>query len=314
MIGLLVLAAQSAQPAVTLLLEEPYGTFGGMNPTGHAAVYLSHVCAQTPLTLRRCHDGELGVVISRYDRIAGYDWIAIPLLPYLYAVDHPEEVPSEVTPPQVAELRDAWRRANLENLVPDAPDNGAPKGDWTQLVGSAYDRTIYVFGIETTEQQDDRFIAMLNSRANNRRFNIFFHNCADFARHTIDFYYPHAVHRSLFADAGITTPKQAARSFLSYSKKHKDLQFSAFVIPQVPGTVPRSSPVRGVLESLVKSKRYALPLVSIAALHPAFTGSLAFAWIEGSRFNPRRAAAPEDAELPPTAIVSELETNGLGSN
>jgi hypothetical protein len=38
----------------TLLLEEPYsydGTFAG---TGHAAVYLSRVCADSPTVLRRC--------------------------------------------------------------------------------------------------------------------------------------------------------------------------------------------------------------------------------------------------------------------
>ena len=312
-IVLLLLSAGAARPAVTLLLEEPHGTFGGMNPTGHAAVYLSHVCAASPVMLRKCTEGESGVVISRYDRIDGYDWIAIPLLPYLYAVDRPEEVPEEVNPGTVAALRDAWRRAHIEEFVPDAPDGAAPAGDWTQLVGSAYDRRIYAFGLETTAAQDDAFIRMLNSRRNKRRFNIFFHNCADFARHAIDFYYPHAVHRSLFADAGITTPKQDAHSLVAYSKKHPDLQFSTFVIPQVAGTVPRSSPVRGVLESLVKSKRYALPLVSVAAVYPLFTPSLAFAWIEGERFSPKRAAAPEDAELTPAAIVSELESNGLRS-
>jgi hypothetical protein len=111
------------------------------------------------------------------------------------------------------------------------------------------------------------------------------------------------------ADVGIMTPKQAAKSLLSYGKRHKDLQFSIFVIPQVAGTVPRSSPVRGVLESLVKSKRYAVPLVTVAALHPYFEGSLAFAWIEGARFNPRHLASPSDASPQPAAIASELESN-----
>lgn len=98
---------------------------------------------------------------------------------------------------------------------------------------------------------------------------------------------------------------------MSYSKRHRELQFSSFVIPQVPGTVPRSRPVRGVLESLVKSKKYALPLVSVAALHPAFGSSLALAWIEGSRFNPRRVAGPADGSAEPGAIVGELESNGV---
>ena len=57
--------------AVALLMEEPYGDFGAMNPTGHAAVYLNHICAESPTELRMCHDGEYGVVISRYHKIDG---------------------------------------------------------------------------------------------------------------------------------------------------------------------------------------------------------------------------------------------------
>jgi hypothetical protein len=300
-----------AYPAVTLLLEEPYGTFGGMNPTGHAAVYLSHICAASQISLRRCNEGEQGVVISRYHLISGYDWLAIPLLPYLYAVDRPDQVPSSVTPEDVAALRDAWRRANLTGIVPDAGAGSTPVGDWTQLVGSAYNRTLYAFEIETTEAQDDRFIQTFNSRTNKSHFNLLFHNCADLARQAIDSYYPHAVHRSLIADVGIMTPKQAARSLVSYSKRHRDLQFSVFVIPQVEGTVARSRPVRGVLESLVKSKRYAVPLVSVAALHPVIGGSMAFAWIEGGRFDPRRLAAPSGSSPEPAAIAGELESNGV---
>ena len=37
--------------------------------------------------------GESGIVLSRYDGVGGYDWLAIPLVPYLYAVERPEDVP-----------------------------------------------------------------------------------------------------------------------------------------------------------------------------------------------------------------------------
>lgn len=37
--------------------------------------------------------GETGIVLSRYRSIAGYDWIAIPLIPYLYAVEKQEDIP-----------------------------------------------------------------------------------------------------------------------------------------------------------------------------------------------------------------------------
>jgi hypothetical protein len=307
----LLLTVGSARASVTLLLEEPFGTFGRMNPTGHAAIYLSNVCAASPLTLRRCHEGEQGVVISRYDRVGGYDWIAIPLLPYLYAVDRPDQVPLSASEEDVVILRDKYRRSNLGEVAPDNEDGGPPADDWTQLVGAAYDRTSYAFGIETTAKQDDAFIQMFNSRANHRHFNIVFHNCADFVRQAVDFYYPHAIHRSLIADAGIMTPKQAGKSLLSYSKHHPNLQFSVFVIPQVPGAIARSTPVRGVLESLVKSKKYAVPLVSVAVLHPAVGGGLAFAWLDSSHFDPRRIAEHENSSSEPAAIADELQLNQL---
>ena len=55
----------------TILLEEPYSYDGALAGTGHTAVYLTRVCAATPVTLRRCNPGEHGVVISRYTRIGG---------------------------------------------------------------------------------------------------------------------------------------------------------------------------------------------------------------------------------------------------
>ena len=66
----MVLACASlASASATLLLEEPYGKMGFFTATGHAAVYLSGVCAETPLVLRRCAPGETGVVLSRYDGV-----------------------------------------------------------------------------------------------------------------------------------------------------------------------------------------------------------------------------------------------------
>jgi hypothetical protein len=283
----LLMGTSVARADMALLLEEPFGQFGGMTPTGHTAIYFSRVCAASPVTLRRCNKGELGAVISRYHRVGGYDWLAIPVIPYLYAVDRAEQIPQEVGDGDVASVRDYYRRRHLEKIVPDTSDGLAPEGDWIQLVGSAYDRTIYTFEIRTSEDQDDKFIQLLNSRANNVDFSLLSNNCADFARETINFYYPKAVHRSLFADAGIMTPKQAAKSLLHYAKRHPVLQLASFEIPQVPGTVERSRPVRGVLEALVKSKKYILPLAPLALMHPYFGGSLVVAWIQGGHFNPR---------------------------
>ena len=294
LLGLCLLATVRVRADATLLLEEPFSTFGMLNPTGHAAIYLSRVCAVTPTRLRRCLPGETGAVISRYHKISGYDWIAIPLVPYLYAVDQPQDAPVFANAEEVASLRDRYRRAHLQPVAPDGSDGETPKGEWIQLIGSAYDRQIYGFEIETTEEQDDQLIHELNSRSNKSHFNLLFHNCADFSRTVMNLYYPHALKRSFVADAGISTPKQMAKSLVRYSKRHSDLHFSVFVIPQIPGSRPMSKPVYGVAESLLKSKKYAIPLL---VLHPWITGGVAVAYFFNGRFNPdRQAQARYDAE------------------
>src|SRR5271167_4785243 len=53
-------AATFAHGSVALFMEEPYGDFGAVNPTGHSAVYFNHICADSPTSLRPCHDGEYG--------------------------------------------------------------------------------------------------------------------------------------------------------------------------------------------------------------------------------------------------------------
>src|SRR5271168_4655837 len=113
---LFLLAIAHAHADVTLLLEEPYSYDGAFAGTGHAAVYLSRVCAESPLVLRRCSPGEFGVVISRYDGIAGHDWIAIPLIPYLYAVDNPENVPLSADAKLVDFLRNRYRQNHLQSV------------------------------------------------------------------------------------------------------------------------------------------------------------------------------------------------------
>src|SRR3984885_10051532 len=175
-LGLLLALASGLSPraqasSATLLLEEPYGKLGFFTATGHAAVYLSGVCADSPLVLRRCAPGETGVVIARYNGVGGYDWVAIPLIPYLYAVNRAEDIPLFADAKMVASLRDRYRRKYLEKIIPDK--NGeTPGGNWYELVGSSYDRTIYGFEIETTPEQDDALIRKYNESPNRSHFHL----------------------------------------------------------------------------------------------------------------------------------------------
>jgi hypothetical protein len=294
----------SASANATLLLEEPYGHLGAFTGTGHAAVYLSNVCADSPVVLRRCRAGESGVVISRYHNVSHYDWVAIPLTPYLYAVEDPDDVPLFADPKVVAFLRNQYRKEHLEAIASDGNDGEAPSGNWTELVGAAYDRRIYGYSVETSEQQDQELIRRLNAKPNHPQYRTLSRNCADFARDVMNFYHPRALRRSFIADAGIMTPKHIAKSLVKFSERNPEVEFSAFIIPQVPGTVPRSTPVRGIAESLLKTKKYMVPL---AILHPIAAGLLAAAYVGGGRFDPARNAMIMDAhrELQPPLTSSE---------
>lgn len=279
-----------AHASATLLLEEPYGKLGFFTATGHAAVYLSGVCAETPVVLRRCTPGETGVVLSRYDGVNGYDWVAIPLIPYLYAVERPEDVPLFADAKLTFFLRDRYRRKYLEDVAPDTKNGGAPGGNWYELVGSSYDRTIYGYEIETTPAQDDALIRKLNSSRNVSHFRLLRRNCADFAKDILNFYYPKTLHRSIVADAGITTPKQMAKLLTRYSEHHPELSFSRLVIAQVPGSMARSTPVHGVVESFLKSKKYIVPS---AVASPIFAGCVAAVYVGtgAGHFEPARGAS-----------------------
>ncbi len=276
-----VLATASAWGQAALLLGEPYsydGTFAG---TGHTAVYLARVCAETPFQLRRCGPGENGVVISRYHGIAGHDWIAVPLIPFLYAVRNPEDIPLYVNPKVVSFLREQY--LNSLPLPAEAHPGAEPR---YQLAGSAYDRTLYGFRVETRSEQDDALIRFLNAAPNLESYKLLKRNCADFSKQIINFYYPHAVHRSIIADLGVTTPKQAAKSLVRYSKHHRQTQLATFVIPQVPGLKP-SKPVHGVLESVFFQKKYVTPVL---LFHPFVVGAVEGAYLAGWRFNPGKNA------------------------
>ena len=290
-----------AQTSATLLLEEPYGRLGFFTGTGHAAVYLSGVCAESPVILRRCEAGETGVVLSRYNGVGKYDWVAIPLIPYLYAVERPEDVPLFVNPKMVAFLRDRYRRKYLESIAPDLPSGETPAGNWYELVGTSYDRTVYGFTIETTVAKDEALIRKYNSLPNRAHFRTVSNNCADFAKDIVNFYYPKTLHRSVVSDIGITTPKQMAKLMVRFGNRHPELQFSRLVIVQVPGSVPRSTTAHGVVESFFKSKKYIVPS---AIVSPIFAGCVAAVYVGSGtgRFDPARNAmvftAGSDPQLP----------------
>jgi hypothetical protein len=59
------------------------------------------------------------------------------------------------------------------------------------------------------------------------------------------------------------TPKHLARSMVSLQKKHPEVRLRVLEIPQIPGTLRRSRPTRGISEFFLKTKRYSFTLAVI---------------------------------------------------
>src|SRR5271154_4447704 len=178
-------------------------------------------------------------------------------------------------------MRQTYAETHLSSLA-SATREYDTKNVWPQLLGAAYIRKIYSFEIATTDEQDDHLIDEYNNeRANRGHFNLVTNNCADFSQHLLNFYYPYAVRKSITADVGITTPKQIAKSLSSYAHHHAGLELHEIIIPQIPGSIHRSHTPRGVVESLLKTKKYALP---IAVLQPYVLAGIAATYLTMGRF------------------------------
>lgn len=270
------LAGAKARADVTLILEDPINFLGHVSSTGHAVLWVKDLCSDDHIHMRWCRPDENGSVVSRYKGINGYDWLAMPPGPYMFAVDSADEVPNTVSAAEVERLRTDYRANHAGSFAQDPPEYG-----WVQLLGASYRRRMIFLQVHTTEAQDLRLMQWLNGRSNRTRFNFFFSNCSDFARQMLDVLFPGAIHRNLFFDAGMTTPKQLESALHHYAKRHPELEFEVYVLPQVPGEIPRSGHLYGVTESFVKSKPYLLPL---AVIEPVGIGTVAAAGIADHRY------------------------------
>lgn len=275
------LTSSRCQGQAALLLEEPYGFFGTINPTGHNAMYFARICAETPTRLRRCEPGELGTVIARYQGINNYDWVAVPLIPYFYSVETAEQIPDRVTREQVNLMRERYYEAHLQqSLGGDVERGNLVHGGWTQLLGTSYERRTYVFRFETTPEQDDALIESMNSEPNRSRFNLFYNNCADFSRLILNTYFPRTFRRSIFPDAGMTTPKQITFKLVRYARKHPNAHLQIYEIEQIPGYRRMSRANKSIAESLTTTA-YAVPIV---LMNPYLAGGIFVDYLARGRF------------------------------
>ncbi len=258
----LIMAPALARADVSLFLLEALGVSGEASSAGHVSIYFSNICADTPVALRLCRPGEMGIVISSYPKFGTdkpYEWIAVPLLPFLYGVEDERNIPIYVNGEVRTLMRETYRRNYLRGMIPDRADGKLQKGDWQGMIGITYNRDVYGFTLKTTAVEDAALIEKLNSLPNINHFDTVFHNCADFAREVINTCFPHAVHRDALNDFMMTSPKAVARTLTRYAAKRPERLLTITKYAQLAGPIRRSLDNRNYSEMALISKKYVIP-------------------------------------------------------
>jgi hypothetical protein len=255
--------------------------------SGHSAVYLSRICPDnSPVKMRLCLPGEEGSVVSNYTTLGEdkpYEWNIVPLSVYLYGVEDPGTRPLISSKAIKAALEERYREKYLAAICTQDRCRTGKGAEWREMVGATLERSLYMFVVKTSVEQDRALIAAFNSLPNVNHFNGMTNNCADFTRRVLDTYYPGAVKPDYLNDFLMTSPKAVARSFTHYAEKRPESDFRVLHFSQVPGTIKRSSECRNGTEQLYHSKKLVIPLayfawqgVPVVAASYAITG----------RFNP----------------------------
>ncbi|HET7871306.1 MAG TPA: hypothetical protein VFL42_02270 [Terriglobales bacterium] len=271
---------------VGLILSESIG--GGINGwtgSGHAAIYFSNLCPDTPLKLRACGPGESGSVVSNYVSLGedvGYEWNAVSPEIALYGVENLAQQPLLAWPALRQALQERYRQQYLPEICTGARCTSNPEAEWRDLVATTFVRDSYVFLAKTMMDQDLKVMQWLNSSPNINHYNGFTNNCADFAARVLNAYFPGSARPDHMNDFAITSPKAIAKSFTHYSRAHSALQFRVVRFTQIPGSYRASTDAKKGTEALFTSKRWLFPLL----LRPHELAFFAGSYLLTGRFNP----------------------------
>lgn len=298
----LCLVCSRAYGDVGVVLNESLDTsVEWVTGSGHTSVYFSRICPESPVKLRLCNPGEEGSVMSNYINLGEdrpYEWNIVPLSVYVYGVEDPRDRPIFGSQKVKAILENRYRDRMLSEYCSGKNCMASDKAEWREMVGAGMSRSMYIFAVQTTLQQDLDLIAKFNALPNENHFNGVTHNCADFTKNVIDTYFPHSAHRDLINDFGMTSPKAVARTFTHYALSHPESQFRVLHFSQLPGTIKRSSEARSGTEQLYHSKKLLIPMVIFADYELPV---VAAAYVFTGRFNPEH-----EFEAHPTAEATEI--------
>ncbi|HKV63864.1 MAG TPA: hypothetical protein VJO16_18290 [Candidatus Acidoferrum sp.] len=316
------LACPLASGDVGVVLNESLdSSLDRITGTGHSAVYFSRICPDSPVKLRLCGPGEHGSVMSNYINIGEdepFEWNVVPLNVYLYGVEDTQNRPIFGSFKIKHVLEERYRKNYLSSLCASSPCMNSYKSEWREMVAATLIRSVYIFAIDTTEEQDRELIAEFNASPNENHFNGVTRNCADFTQRVINTYFSNATRTDYLNDFGMTSPKAVARSFTRYALRHPESNLRVLHFAQVPGTIKRSREVRAGTEQLYRSKKFLIPLILFA--DPA-VAAVAGSYLLTGRFNPGHEFErhPAVQELSPQdkrsgTVAPEERTRVLGTS
>jgi len=278
-----------ARGDVGIVLNESLDTsVARITGSGHSAVYLSRICPESPVKLRLCGSDEQGSVMSNYTTLGEddpFEWNIVPLSVFVYGVADPHSRPLFTSWKIKAALEENYRDTVLSGYCASHSCQTSGKAEWREMVSASSERTLYILIVSTTVAQDRALIEKFNDAPNVNHFNGATRNCADFTRNLINTYFPHAAHRDVLNDFGMTSPKAVARSFARYAHGRPAAQYRVLHFAQLPGTIKRSTEARDGTEQLYRSKKLLVPMAFFAWHElPVVVAS----YMLTGRFNPQR--------------------------
>ena len=272
---------------------------------GHSLVYLSGVCAASPIRARLCGAGEQGSIVTTYPdfrEAQAYRWNLVPLSLYLRGSMEPDDrllYGSRVVKEALeARARDGF----FQDVCGDGHCPQVAHSFWRDLVAANVVRDIFIFAVRTTPTQDQTVVDWLNAEPNVNHYNGFTNNCAVFTRSLVNLIFPHSVHRDFPNDLGMMAPKAAARSFTHWALKRPELGFYSMHFAQQPGDLPRSGLAQSGTETAIHMKKYLIPAALIGDHEVA--GSFFVSYFLTGRFGLYKEYSHH-----PTSSIIELEAD-----
>lgn len=285
-----------ARADVGLVLNSSIGTGSSwVTSAGHSSIYLSRVCAETPVKARMCRPGEQGSVLSNYSNFhedKPYEWNLVPASVFLFGVDDAADRPLYATAELQDTLQQHYRETHLGALCATENCRVNPDANWRDMVGATFTRTVYIFEVKTTVEQDEALVRRLNESPNANHYHGYSDNCADFAKDILNSYFPAAVHSNRLNDFGSTSPKAVARSLTHYADQHTELQLRVTRFEQLPSQIRRSDPARIATETVFTTKKFLLPML----LRPEELAVMSASYLVTGRFSAEHAAERHHAD------------------